>query len=322
MAEGDSSYNVPARSLKPPSHLSSIAQGYLKVQPHPPYPSIEDKASWRALIEQVDSNILIPFQGIAGHLNCETTLHDVDGVRVYESVPAALPADDRSVILDFHGGGLVFCGGETCKFMAALQATKFQKRVWSVDYRMPPDNPYPAGLDDGVTVYRALLKERTPADIIVCGGSAGGNLAAALLLRAREASLPMPAGLILGTPEVDLTESGDSFQTNMGVDPMLQSLMPVNLMYANGVDLKDPHLSPLFGDLTGYPPTTLYSGTRDLFLSNTVRMHRALRSAGKRFDGMKLAAMAGVTFAVCLTFAKHADADTSAYRRDSRAACY
>lgn len=86
----------------------------------------------------------------------------------------------------------------------------------------------------------------------------------------------------MNTPEVDLTESGDSFQTNIGLDTMLtQSLMPANLLYAGGHDLTHPYVSPLFGDFTqGFPPTILTTGTRDLFLSNTVRMHRALRAVG------------------------------------------
>jgi epsilon-lactone hydrolase len=115
----------------------------------------------------------------------------------------------------------------------------------------------------------------------VAGASAGGNLSAALLLRAKDEGLPMPAAVVLGTPEVDLTESGDTFATNLGVDTLLRRLMPVNLLYAAGADLADPYLSPLFGDFgRGFPPTVLTSGTRDLFLSNTVRMHRALRAAG------------------------------------------
>jgi len=91
---------------------------------------------------------------------------------------------------------------------------------------------------------------------------------------------------VLLTPEVDLTESGDSFATHLGVDTILRtSLMPANQLYAAGHDLAHPYLSPLFGDLTkGFPPTLLATGTRDLFLSNTVRMHRALRAAGVRAE--------------------------------------
>ena len=177
--------------------------------------------------------------------------------------------------------GLILGGGELCRLMAMASAARLRQRMWAVDYRMAPDHPYPAALDDCLAAYRALLAEHSPKTIIVSGASAGGNLAAALMLRARDEGLPLPAGLILGTPEVDLTESGDSFQTNMGVDPVLGSLMQVNLLYADGRDLRDPYLSPLFGDFSkGFPPTILTTGTRDLYLSNTVRMHRALRAAG------------------------------------------
>jgi acetyl esterase/lipase len=132
-----------------------------------------------------------------------------------------------------------------------------------------------------MTVYRRLLTERDPADIVVGGGSAGGNLAAAVIARAKDEGLPMPAGLVLMTPELDLTESGDSFTTNLGLDNILNSrLMPANLLYAAGHDLSHPYLSPLFADVTGFPPTFIQAGTRDLFLSNAVRMHRKMRAAG------------------------------------------
>ena len=90
----------------------------------------------------------------------------------------------------------------------------------------------------------------------------------------------MPGGVVLITPEIDLTESGDSFDTNLGLDAMLkQRLMPANLLYAAGADLAHPYLSPLFGDFSkGFPPTFIQAGTRDLFLSNAVRLHRALRA--------------------------------------------
>jgi acetyl esterase/lipase len=89
----------------------------------------------------------------------------------------------------------------------------------------------------------------------------------------------MPAALVLISPEVDLTESGDSFHTNLGTDHVLGSLMNLYRLYANGHDLAHPHLSLLFGDVTGFPPTFLPTGARDLFLSNAVRVHRALRAA-------------------------------------------
>jgi epsilon-lactone hydrolase len=97
----------------------------------------------------------------------------------------------------------------------------------------------------------------------------------------------MPAALVPLTPEVDLTESGDSFQTNVGIDT-LPPLLATNRLYANGHDLAHPYLSPLFGDLTGLPPTFLQTGTRDLSLSNTVRMHRRLLAPVSRSTSTSL----------------------------------
>lgn len=106
-------------------------------------------------------------------------------------------------------------------------------------------------------------------------------MAGALILRAKAEGLPLPASLILETPELDLTKSGDSFQTNAIIDVVLQrSLTPVNRFYANGHDLADPYLSPLLGDFSGgWPPSLLTAGTRDMFLSNAVRMLHRLRAA-------------------------------------------
>ena len=272
---------VPARSIATPGFLSEIARSYLRPMPaSPPYPAIEDKAGWRAYVAAVDQAVIPLLARITACVEAKVSERDAGGARVFEIVPSGLTPDSRGVVLEMHGGALILCGGELCRGMGMGSAARLRRRVWSVDYRMPPDHPYPAALDDGIAAYRALLSARSPGEIVVSGGSAGGNLAAALLLRARDEGLPMPAGLILGTPEIDLTESGDSFQTNEGIDPGLHSLMPVNLLYANGHDLTHPYLSPLFGDLTGFPPTILTTGTRDLYLSNTVRMHRKLRASG------------------------------------------
>jgi epsilon-lactone hydrolase len=175
--------------------------------------------------------------------------------------------------LDMHGGALIYGAGDLTRVWGSLSAVTSQMITWRIDYRMPPLHAYPAALDD----CRAVLELRDP---FVGGASAGGNLAAAMMVRARDEGLPMPAALVLPTPAVDLTESGDTFQTLDGVDGALRSQMAVNLLYANGHDLTDSYLSPLFADLSDLPPTFLQSGTRDLLLSNTVRMHRKLLAAG------------------------------------------
>jgi monoterpene epsilon-lactone hydrolase len=207
----------------------------------------------------------------------------VGDVPVFVVVPEDLVAQpDDPVYLDLHGGALIVGGGEACRIMAQIGAGQVGIPTWSVDYRMPPDHPYPAALDDCVAVYQYLLEDHPPERIVVGGSSAGGNLAAALVLRVRDEGLPLPAALVLLSPEADLTESGDTFHTNLGVDTVLTGSLAGSIaLYAGGHDLCDPYLSPLFGDFTPpFPRTFLQSGTRDLFLSNTVRMHRQLRAAG------------------------------------------
>ena len=152
----------------------------------------------------------------------------------------------------------------------------------SVDYRMPPADPFPAAVHDCLAVYRDLLKGAEGRKIFIGGSSAGGNLAAAVTLMIRDQGLPLPAAVVLLTPEVDLTEAGDTFRTNELLDVTLKRGLPeCNALYAGGHALTDPYVSPLFADFTrGFPPTFIQSGTRDLFLSNSVLLHRKLRRAG------------------------------------------
>lgn len=264
----------------PPTSVSPEAQAFLATPPsgHPPYPAADDVDGWLEHQRRSDGNILGFLGGI--DLPVEVTERSFGDARAYVIRGHEVDGTDGPVYLDIHGGALVSGGGDVCRVMGSVIALVNGLETWSVDYRMPPLHPFPTPLDDCVAVYRALLEQR-PADQIFVGGvSAGGNLAAALLLRAKAEGLPLPRALVLVSPEVDLTESGDSFRTNDGIDSALGSLMPVNELYAGGHDLADPLLSPLFGDLTGFPPTFLQTGTRDLFLSNTVRMHRALLDAG------------------------------------------
>jgi acetyl esterase/lipase len=129
-----------------------------------------------------------------------------------------------------------------------------------------------------------VLKTTPPENVAIFGTSAGGSLVLTTLLRAKMEGLPMPAAIAPATPTVDLTKTGDTLFTNAMVDNVLLTqdgfIRATALLYANGRDLKDPLLSPIYGDVTGFPPTILTSGTRDLYLSNTVRMHRKLRAAG------------------------------------------
>ena len=157
-------------------------------------------------------------------------------------------------------------------------------KVIAVEYRMPPEAYFPAALDDGMTVYRSALKTLDAKNIGLIGTSAGGALVLEMGLRARQLNLPMPGAIASGTPMSDVTKVGDTFYTNELVDNVLVSrdgfCDAAAKVYANGHDMKDPLISPVYGDYAGFAPTILTSGTRDLLLSNTVRVHRKLRNLG------------------------------------------
>ncbi len=274
------------RIISIPASVSEQAQQFLAMDMFggdSGSPDLADVEGWRTMIRERDALLVAAIGPHVKHLDSTVRVSSVGEVPVFVVTPDGTSDDpDQPVFLDIHGGGLIMGGGEACRVMALKAATTVQMRTWSVDYRMPPDHPYPAALDDCMEVYAALLETHRPERIVVGGGSAGGNLAAALVLRARDEGIPLPGALILLTPEVDLTESGDTFQTNLGIDSVLTSSLADSIaLYADGQDLTNPYLSPLFGDLTmPFPPTLLQSGTRDMFLSNTVRMHRKLRSGG------------------------------------------
>lgn len=284
---------VPARRIPIPASISHRARAALARQigedgvPHNArhtMPLPNDHDGWIALKTIAEQHYAAATNALAGTLRARVETIRAEGAAIHVATPDEALYAER-VLLDFHGGAFVFGGGEACRIQTRGMAHRHGVVCHGVDYRMPPEYPFPAALDDAVSAYRALLARYDPAHIVVSGRSAGGNLAAALMLRAKVERLAMPAGLILLSPEVDLTESGDSFQTNRLIDVVLPgSLMASNRLYAGAADLADPLLSPLFGDLAGFPPTLLQAGTRDLFLSNTVRLHRRLRGAGVAAD--------------------------------------
>jgi monoterpene epsilon-lactone hydrolase len=259
----------------------------LSMPPAPPpvWPALDDATGWSDYAAFGDQMILSMLPDPPPETKVEEMEID-PGVRVFAITPAGVHPEDTRVYLEMHGGALIMGGGDCCRVMGCHVAQRMNMTVWTVDYRMPPKDPFPAALDDGLAAYRLALKDHRPDEIVLGGGSSGGGIAASLILRARDEGVDLPAAAILITPEADLTESGDTFSTNMGIDSSLtSSLMPANLLYAGGHDLADPYLSALFGDFSkGFPPTFLSSGTRDLFLSNTVRLHRRLRAAGVPAD--------------------------------------
>ena len=211
------------------------------------------------------------------------------GVNCYVLTPQTIPDAHRDqLIINAHGGAYVFGPGESGTLEATLMAAYGGYKVIEFDYRMPPDAPYPAGLDDAMAVWKAALAVHDPRRMAIVGTSAGGGLTLAMILRAKREGLALPAAIAPYSPWADLTETGDSYKVNEGVDNVLVSydgfLGRAALLYADGHNLKDPLLSPVYGDFHGFPPTLLTAGTRDLFLSNTVRTQRNLRRAGVRAE--------------------------------------
>ncbi|WP_404713002.1 alpha/beta hydrolase [Sphingomonas sp. MMS24-J13] len=274
---------VPGRDIPPPTTISDAARRALSdsaALPNLPRHDPADLPAWREAIAESDATWGVLAQGMLATCTASIETRAIAGVPCYVSTPP--DAVDAPVYLYIHGGAFVFGGGAFARAQGALAAEKLGVVTVSVDYRMPPDHPFPAAPEDCLAVYRALIAEHDPARIVIGGSSAGGNLAAATTLMIRDQGLPQPAAVILLTPEIDLTEAGDTFQTNIALDVILKKGLPeCNALYAAGHDLTDPYLSPLFADFTaGYPPTMIQSGTRDLFLSNSVLIHRKLREAG------------------------------------------
>jgi acetyl esterase/lipase len=283
----DGSIAFPARTIPAPVGISEAARAHLaalqsEVTEHP---ALDDAAAWRKKIDAFENGRAAALAAAVAAMPSEVQTISLGGVRTVVATPHQDKLLDASqVLLDFHGGAFIYGGGELCAgFYGAGMAMRTGRVCYAVDYPMPPESPYPAGLNAGLSAYRALLAQHPAGDVIVTGSSAGGGLAVAMLYRARAEGLPMPAGLLLLTPSVDLTGGGDSFSTLRGLDS-LEPHPEVNALYAAGADLTDPLLSPLFGDVSGFPPTFLQAGTRDLMLSNAVRFHRKLRQAGVKAE--------------------------------------
>ena len=277
--------SMPARFISTPQTVSPEAQAFLArgLDIKAPQIAVEDKEGWRRYIAQVESQLAAVGALRAAAHPARISEHDLSGVALYEIVPdSCSDADADKAIYHVHGGAFIVGGGLSAAYSAQSVASVAGLRSYSIDYRMPPDYPFPAGLDDALAGYRFLLDRYDPNKIAIEGSSAGANLAAAVILKARDIGLPMPGACILHTAAVDLTHSGDTFRTNEILDVVLRTSDNNAIqLYCGGHDPSDPYLSPIFADFsTGFPPTLLISGTRDMLLSPTVMMHRALRRAG------------------------------------------
>jgi acetyl esterase/lipase len=278
---------VPGRAIPVPGTVSPQLQTTIAAPYRIPSWNADPKsaAEWKDLIRNLaDAGIAVRREA-RDKLGVTMEPTVIGGVKAFILTPKEIPPENRNrLLIHVHGGGYVYGPGEAGTAEGTLMAAYGGFKVISIDYRMPPDFPYPAAMDDAMAVWREAIKMQDPHNMAIFGTSTGGGMTLAMILRAKQENLPLPAAIAPGTPWSDLTETGDSYKTNEWLDNVLVSyngwLVHAAKLYANGHDLKDPQLSPIYGDFTGFPPAMLTSGTRDLFLSLTVLTHRKLRRAG------------------------------------------
>ena len=192
------------------------------------------------------------------------------------------PADASATLLYLHGGAYVL-GSPASHRVLAGAFCRFGFRVFLPDYRLAPEHPFPAALDDAEAVYRGLVGEGVdPRSLVVAGESAGGGLALSLLLRLRDSGGPLPAAAALFSPWTDLAISGNSIETNNRSEGMFfnTNLRPMAELYLGGADPRTPLASPPYADLHGLPPLLVHVGQRELLLDDSVRLVERARDAG------------------------------------------
>lgn len=213
-----------------------------------------------------------------------TMAHTVEGTWTLPSGETTSNQDrdpNQPAVLYFHGGGYSLGSIVTHRELIARIALASGVDVLGINYRLAPEDPYPAAVDDATEAYRWLLAQGTQAkNILLAGDSAGGGLALATLLRLRDAGDPLPSGAVLLSPWTDLTASSDSFNRRKEADPMvkMEGLRTMAEDYAKG-RLEEPEVSPLFADLSGLPPMLVQVGDAEILLDDSLRLAKRLTEA-------------------------------------------
>ena len=225
-----------------------------------------DVAVQRPLLEQMLTSQPLPE-------DVRTTPADLGGIPVlFIDIAQVKP---RGVIFHVHGGGFALGSAAGSVGLVSSLARKTGMRAVSVDYRLAPEHPYPAALQDISAAYRALVEQAGSADqIVVSGESAGGNLAIELLIAGKAKGLTMPAAAVLLSPMTDLTVTGSSYAGKAQVDPAISApaIRTRAADYLAGTDPADPLVSPMFADLSGLPPLLIQAGSHEVLLDDATRL--------------------------------------------------
>jgi acetyl esterase/lipase len=293
-SNNSSEWTISEKKLPLPSCASKEIQKTLSNLKQPNVESRRNfspktKEEWKEWVEYTKVSREYGVKKQAEKYNVSIKKEMIDGINVYTITPISLAnKNTKHLFVYLHGGAYIFGGGMSALSEAMLIASRAKIPVISIDYRMLPDHPYPTAIEDVVRVYQSLIKAHAPKSIALGGSSSGAGLALATVHKLKALQVALPAALFIGTPWADLTKNGDSLYVNEGIDRKIVTydgfITAAAKLYANGTDLKNPGLSPVYGDFSGFPPTMLVTGTRDLFLSLTVRVHRKMRKAGVKAD--------------------------------------
>jgi len=240
----------------------------------PPVPREADWLAQRAALENLTTMAPPP---------ADTVFTPTDAGGVPAEWVAAEGAHSDRAVLYLHGGGYCIGSIRTHRQLAADISRAAAARLLLIEYRLAPEHPFPAGLDDAVAAYRYLLGSNLrPAQLAIAGDSAGGGLTAATLLALREQGVPLPTAGVCLSPWFDLTLSGESMESKDGVDPMVhrEPLGRMARAYLGGADARTPLASPLFADLAGLPPLLIHVGTAETLLDDSTRFAERARAAG------------------------------------------
>jgi monoterpene epsilon-lactone hydrolase len=254
---------APARTLPVPEAVSPAMQAVIGARLAPIWNTHPKSAQeWKEFVQQLADLRVKILPGLREKMGVTVEPTTIGGIKAFIVTPNQIAEANRErILIHFHGGGYVLYPGESGTSEAIMMAGHNRIKVISIDYRMPPDFPYPAAMDDAMAAYREVVKTTSTKKIGVFGTSTGGGMTLALVLRAKSEGLPLPAAIAPGTPWSDMTKTGDTYFANEMVDNVLVSndgwLGDAANLYANGHDLKDPMLSPVYGDLQGFPPTIL-----------------------------------------------------------------
>lgn len=229
-------------------------------------------------------------------------------------------SENDRVILYLHGGGYIFGSPTSHRGMISRLAKAARARVLALDYRLAPEHPFPAAVEDSTAAYRWLLAQGyRPGKIAISGDSAGGGLTFATLVALRDAKVPLPAAAVPISPWVDLEGTGESMKTRAAVDPMVQKegTLGIAAQFLGATDPRNPLAAPLYADLTGLPPLLIHVGDHEVLLSDATRIAENAKQAGVKVDLKIYPEMIHVwhTFADTLPEARQAIEEIGAFVR-------